>query len=326
MSCNYRLLTKKYTEMAIKLLFKYGCITITIYLSLSFLLFLANQSLFTINYKKIGLTKDEYEIQRRQQREFKILLDQSHTDLQVEDFAARSESSQGQIPSGLVSKKFNSQGNYLTEAVKEITKLPDLNNNLDIINKSLLPINAMAIYAAFFRSNVTRIFEAKGIHDYYKLRDKQQPTQIAAHRGASYKYPPQTKIAFKKAAQVKADMLECDLHLTKDFKIICVHDPWLDYQTDIVSVFGKNDQKSKKHKKHLRFWKYWPRNNYYSVDFTLEELKAVKVIQDNPSRDQSMNGKYNFVTLRELFDIMIRYNLSTLDDRHKFKTLLLSAY
>ena len=323
MSCNYRLLTKKYTEMALKLLFKYGCITITIYLSLSFLLFLANQSLFTINYRKIGLSKDEYETQRRQQREFKILLDQSHklqshTDLG--NFAARSESSQGQIPSG-PSSKINSQEKYFTEAVREIMKLPDLKNNLDKINKSLLPINAMAIYAAFFRSNVTRTT----FDNFYKARNQRQPLQIAAHRGASYKYPPQTKIAFKKAAQVNADMLECDLHLTKDFKIICVHDPWLDYQTNIVSVFG-NDKKSKKNKKHLRFWKYWPRHNYYSVDFTLEELKAVTVIQDNPLRDQSMNEKYNFVTLRELFDIMIKYNLSTLDDRHKFKTLLLSAY
>ncbi|RYF56597.1 MAG: glycerophosphodiester phosphodiesterase, partial [Comamonadaceae bacterium] len=41
------------------------------------------------------------------------------------------------------------------------------------------------------------------------------PPQVIAHRGLSGLYPEQTRMAYEKAADVGADMLEMDMHLTR---------------------------------------------------------------------------------------------------------------
>ena len=48
--------------------------------------------------------------------------------------------------------------------------------------------------------------------------------QIIAHRGASYDAPENTLAAFKLGYAQKADAGECDIHLTKDGKIVIMHD------------------------------------------------------------------------------------------------------
>jgi glycerophosphoryl diester phosphodiesterase len=47
---------------------------------------------------------------------------------------------------------------------------------------------------------------------------------IIAHRGASHDAPENTLAAFRLAWEQGADGIETDLHLTKDGKIICIHD------------------------------------------------------------------------------------------------------
>lgn len=47
---------------------------------------------------------------------------------------------------------------------------------------------------------------------------------IAAHRGDSYNHYENTMTAFKAAADAGADMIECDVHLTKDDALIIMHD------------------------------------------------------------------------------------------------------
>lgn len=54
-----------------------------------------------------------------------------------------------------------------------------------------------------------------------------------AHRGASRDAPENTTPAFELAWQQGADAVECDVHLTKDKKIVCIHDP------DTKRVSGK---------------------------------------------------------------------------------------
>jgi len=50
---------------------------------------------------------------------------------------------------------------------------------------------------------------------------------IIAHRGYSDKYPENTILAFEKAMEAGADMIELDVHLTKDAKLIVTHDALL---------------------------------------------------------------------------------------------------
>ncbi|MEL5957606.1 glycerophosphodiester phosphodiesterase [Streptomyces sp. CLV115] len=57
---------------------------------------------------------------------------------------------------------------------------------------------------------------------------RQQPTdrpiQVVAHRGASDDAPEHTLAAYRKAIEDGADALECDVRLTADGHLVCVHD------------------------------------------------------------------------------------------------------
>jgi glycerophosphoryl diester phosphodiesterase len=48
---------------------------------------------------------------------------------------------------------------------------------------------------------------------------------VIAHRGASGYAPENTMAAFKKALELKADYIELDVQMTKDGKLVVIHDP-----------------------------------------------------------------------------------------------------
>ncbi len=52
--------------------------------------------------------------------------------------------------------------------------------------------------------------------------------QIFAHRGASGRYAEHTRAAFLQALADGADGVECDVHLTRDEQLVCIHDPTLE--------------------------------------------------------------------------------------------------
>jgi glycerophosphoryl diester phosphodiesterase len=54
--------------------------------------------------------------------------------------------------------------------------------------------------------------------------DTIQPTQIIAHRGASYLYPENTLLSFQRAIENDATMIEFDVRLTKDGQVVAIHD------------------------------------------------------------------------------------------------------
>ena len=51
--------------------------------------------------------------------------------------------------------------------------------------------------------------------------------KIYAHRGFSGEYPENTMLAFEKAVEAKSDGIELDVHLSKDGKLIVIHDEYL---------------------------------------------------------------------------------------------------
>ncbi|MFD9389744.1 glycerophosphodiester phosphodiesterase [Streptomyces sp. NPDC060000] len=53
---------------------------------------------------------------------------------------------------------------------------------------------------------------------------RQHHIQVVAHRGASEDAPEHTLAAYKKAIEDGADALECDVRLTADGHLVCVHD------------------------------------------------------------------------------------------------------
>lgn len=56
--------------------------------------------------------------------------------------------------------------------------------------------------------------------------------QVVAHRGASDEHAEHTLVAYKQAIDDGADVLECDVRLTRDGVLICVHDRRVDRTSD----------------------------------------------------------------------------------------------
>ncbi|MGW7135950.1 glycerophosphodiester phosphodiesterase [Streptomyces xanthophaeus] len=57
-------------------------------------------------------------------------------------------------------------------------------------------------------------------------------TRVVAHRGASHQHPEHTLAAYRQAIAEGADALECDVRLTADHKLVCVHDRRVERTSD----------------------------------------------------------------------------------------------
>lgn len=99
-------------------------------------------------------------------------------------------------------------------------------------------------------------------------------TQVAAHRSGKNVAPENTMLAFKTCAEAAVngdytvDIFEFDLRMTKDNKLILLHDKTLDRTTNIAEIY------TNKHNK-----------NYYPADYTYEELSVLNAAMDFKSPD-----------------------------------------
>jgi len=130
---------------------------------------------------------------------------------------------------------------------------------------------------------------------------------IIGHRGASGMYPEHTALAYRKAAEQGADVIECDLALTRDHKFICAHEPYLDLTTDIGS---KPEFSSRKKTYNMddddpnfNWNDKGDITDWFSFDFDLAELQTLKKRQANNFRDPGFDWKETVVTLEELVQI-----------------------
>lgn len=119
---------------------------------------------------------------------------------------------------------------------------------------------------------------------------------IIAHRGASNIAPPNTIKAFQKAIELKADFIEFDVHQSRDYEIVIIHD---NYITNI------NGQK--------KFIKDMELNQLKAIDLgegenipTLREL--IKVAKGKIGLQCEVKAP-NFS--KDLVDILIKENLIT---------------
>ena len=97
-------------------------------------------------------------------------------------------------------------------------------------------------------------------------------TKIWAHRGASAYAPENTIEAFGLALEQKADGVELDVQITKDGKLVVIHDETID------RVSGQHG---------------------FVKDYTLEELKKLNVNQTIPSYKS-----VQIPTLEEVYDLL----------------------
>ncbi|WP_444917617.1 glycerophosphodiester phosphodiesterase [Microbulbifer sp. JMSA003] len=104
-------------------------------------------------------------------------------------------------------------------------------------------------------------------------------THILAHRGASGEFPQSTALAFDVALEQGADILELDVHLSKDQNIIINHDADLEKNAGVLDKIE---------------------------DLTLGEIKALdagyQFTLDNGNSYPYRNQGHTFLTLNELFE------------------------
>lgn len=97
-------------------------------------------------------------------------------------------------------------------------------------------------------------------------------TEVWAHRGASGYAPENTLAAFEMAAEMKADGVELDVQMTRDGKLIVIHDETVDRVSDGTGMVR---------------------------DFTLEELKKLCPNKTHPEYED-----VKIPTLQEVYELL----------------------
>lgn len=119
---------------------------------------------------------------------------------------------------------------------------------------------------------------------------------VIAHRGASGYLPEHTLEAYAVAHAMGADYIEPDLVMTKDGVLICLHDVRLDQTTNVKEVFP--DRK---------------RGNlgWYAIDFTLREIKQLRVFERTSNRFPKGASKFEVPTFTEMIELVQGLNKTT---------------
>ena len=120
---------------------------------------------------------------------------------------------------------------------------------------------AAVVSVAAFASMVAIVVGASGQGQDPPRRQK---PWLIAHRGASAYAPENTVPAFQLAAEQGADFVEFDLQLTKDRRIVCLHDNSLERTTDVEEVFPDRFRRIGEGQQASRQWML--------EDFTLPEI------------------------------------------------------
>ncbi|XP_050376908.1 glycerophosphodiester phosphodiesterase GDPD6 [Argentina anserina] len=139
---------------------------------------------------------------------------------------------------------------------------------------------------------------SKEANGYRQPLQTSRPYNIA-HRGSNGEIPEATAAAYMRAIEEGADFIETDILSSKDGVLICFHDVTLDDTTDIAQHKEFADRK--------RTYVVQGANTtgFFSVDFTLKELKTLRVKQRYPFRDQQYNGKFPIITFEEFISIAL---------------------
>ena len=121
---------------------------------------------------------------------------------------------------------------------------------------------------------------------------------IVAHRGSSGTLPEHTVRAYQLAVDQGADVIECDLTITKDHVLICMHECWMSETTNVAEVYNSSRENTYFVQDQLRSI-----TDYFTVDFTLEELSLVRKVQRSNIRDPNYDGQFGIATLEEFISV-----------------------
>ncbi len=123
---------------------------------------------------------------------------------------------------------------------------------------------------------------------------------VIAHRGASGYLPEHTLESVILAYAQGADFIEQDLVVTKDSKIIVLHDIHLETVTNVEQIFPSRKRQD---------------GRYYALDFTLAELKTLNVHERQDAKGKQVfpnryqgEGTFHIATFEEQIELIQQLN------------------
>ena len=148
---------------------------------------------------------------------------------------------------------------------------------------------------------VSSYIAAPTLHaDTHELTSAQR-FSVIAHRGASGYLPEHTLEAATLAFSLKPDFIEQDVVISKDNVPVVLHDIHLDTVTNVEAVYPKRPRAD---------------GRYYARDFTLEELRNLRVHERANSdgkqvfenRYRGQQAQFTLATLAEHFELISELN------------------
>lgn len=117
---------------------------------------------------------------------------------------------------------------------------------------------------------------------------------VIAHRGASGYRPEHTLESYRLAIELGADFIEPDLVSTKDGVLVARHEPMITDTTDVAQhpEFAA--------RRCTRTVDGIAQTGWFSIDFTLEELKTLRAIQPRADRSKEFDGRFEIPTFDEI--------------------------
>ena len=158
--------------------------------------------------------------------------------------------------------------------------------------------------------------------------------QVVAHRGSSGAHPEHTLQAFQAALDDGADALECDVRLTRDGVLVCVHDRKVDRTSDgrgVVSTLELQDL----HELDFASWKGYRVGTDGAEEadrdagrvLTLERLLQLVLDADRPVQLQIETKhptRYGGLVERALVELLARYGVDRPRTREESRVAVLS--
>ncbi|MEE3852287.1 glycerophosphodiester phosphodiesterase [Gordonia sp. LSe1-13] len=133
---------------------------------------------------------------------------------------------------------------------------------------------------------------------------------VVAHRGASEDLPEHTLAAYERALLEGADGLECDVRLTSDHELVCVHDRTVDRTSDGV---GAVSEMSLAQLRELDFGSWHPAGTPSSV-LTLRELITLALDWRRPVRlfiETKHPVRYGSLVEQKLLGMLHEFGVAT---------------
>ena len=123
---------------------------------------------------------------------------------------------------------------------------------------------------------------------------------IVAHRGASGYLPEHTLEGYRLAILQGADIIEPDLVATRDGHLVARHEPNITQTTDVA----QRPEFAARRRRYIVDGA--EEEGWFTVDFTLAELRTLRAVQPRADRSQRYNGQFLIPTFEEVIALAQR--------------------